>query len=59
VDARAIGESLDQKQCTAADVVRTSCAEFVLEAAALIDHLTANNALVELKSEDDRATSMH
>jgi hypothetical protein len=55
----AIVESLDQKQSTAADVVRTSRADFKLEAAALIDHLAANNALVELKSEDDLATSMH
>ena len=48
-----------RKQSTAADVVRTSRADFVLEAATLIDHLAANNALVELKSEDDLATSMH
>ncbi len=59
VDAPASGESLDQKQSTAADVVRASRAEFVLEAAALIDHLAANNALVELKSEDDLATSVY
>ena len=59
VDAPAIAESLDEKQSTAADVVRTSRADFVLEAAALIDHLAANNAVVELKSEDDLATSMH
>ena len=59
MDAPAIGESLDQKQPTAADFVRTSRADLVFEPAALIDDLAANNALVELKSEDDLATSMH
>ena len=58
MDAPAIGEFRDQKQSTASDVFRTSRADLVLEPAALIDHLAANDALVELKSEDDLAASM-
>jgi hypothetical protein len=57
VDASAIGESRDQKRSTASDVFRTSRADLVLEPAALVDHLAANAVLVELKSEDDPATS--
>ena len=58
MDAPAIGEGRDQKQSTAPDVFRASRADLVLKSAALINHLAASNALVELKSEDDLATSM-
>jgi hypothetical protein len=58
MNAPSIGEFRDQKQSTAPDVFRTSRADLVLEPAALIDHLAANNALVELKTEDDLAASM-
>ena len=58
MDAPAIGESRDQKQSTAPDVFRTPRANLVLEPVALVDHLAANDALVEFKPEDDPATSM-
>ena len=58
MDAPAIGESVDQKQSTAFRVFRASRADLVLEPVALVDHLAAHSALVELKSEDDLATSM-
>ena len=58
MDAPASGESPDQKQSTAADIFRTSRSDLVLEPAALVDHLAAHNALVELKSEDHLAASM-
>ena len=58
VDAPAIGESRDEEQSTASDVLRTSCADLVLEPAALVDHLAADDVLVELNSEDDLATSV-
>ena len=58
VDAPAIGESRDEEQAAASDVLRTSRADLVLEPAALVDHLAANDVLVELKSEDDLAASV-
>ena len=59
VDAPAIGECFDQKQSAAADFFRSARADLAFEPGALIDDFAANDLLVELKSEDDLATSMH
>ncbi len=58
MDAPAIGDVRDQKQAATPDVVRTSRADLVLKPAALVNHLSANNSPVELKSEDDLTASM-
>jgi ERCC4-type nuclease len=58
MDAPAIGESRDDKQSMASDILTTSRADHVLEPAALVDYLAANDAVVESKSEHDLAMSM-
>jgi hypothetical protein len=59
VHAPTSGESFDQKQSAAADVVRASRADLGLETAAFVDDFAASDPLVEFKSEDDLATPMH
>ena len=59
VRAPTSGESFDQKQSAAADVVRSSGADLVLETAAFVDDFAASDPLVEFKSEDDLATPVH
>jgi hypothetical protein len=58
VDAPAIGESPDQEQPAASDVLRTTRTDLVLEPAALVDHLPANDVVIELKSEDNLPASV-
>src|SRR3954454_20009780 len=48
MNAPAISECRDQRQSTAPHVLRTSFANLVFEPAALVGHLAADDAIVEL-----------
>ena len=58
MDPPATGESVDQEQPAAADVLGSSRPDLTFEPGALVDNLAADNLIVELKPEGDFASSM-